>query len=350
MRILHTADIHLRSVGDCRWQALETILGIANSEDVDLLVISGDLFDSGTDAETLRPKIRAIFSDSRFDILILPGNHDMDSYREGLYFGNNATVLSSDEPVEKYDKVRIIGLPYKKIGSVELLGWIRSFKEICDKKRRNILLYHGELLDAFFSREDFGDEGKERYMPLKLSYLEQINVDYILAGHFHTNFLVRRLNNGGYFVYPGSPVSITKRELGIRKVDLFDLGDTPEEYELDTEHYKKVDISLDPTEDIHPIESIKSSLKDIHPLSMVILEISGAINGAKFNLTEDAFQKLIKDATAGLNIVEERFICRDVRHIVEDDLYKVFAERVLLYPEERRKELRDIAIRAMLKE
>jgi exonuclease SbcD len=72
--------------------------------------------------------------------------------------------------------------------------------------KKNILLCHGELLDAFFSRTCFGAEGEGRYMPFKLSYFDDLNIDYVLAGHFHSRFDVWQLKNGGYFVYPGSPI------------------------------------------------------------------------------------------------------------------------------------------------
>ncbi len=350
MRILHTADIHLRSVDDNRWHALETIIGVANSEDVDILIISGDLFDSGTDAESLRPNIRGLFSGTKFETLILPGNHDVDSYREGLYFGDNVAILLNTKPLEEYKNLRIVGIPFKKMGSVELLDLIRSLREVLDREKKNILLFHGELLDTFFSREDYGDEGKERYMPLKLSYLDDLNIDYVLAGHFHTNFTVKSLDNGGYFVYPGSPVSITKKELGIRKVNLFNLGEAPEEYELNTYHFDRIKITLDPTKEEHPLDTVKKGLSNISTLAEVILTIDGAINGMKFDLTEDTFKQLIREIADNLIIAEENFSFRDIQHIIENDLFKAFEKRLISYPQERRKELRDIAIRAMLME
>ncbi|PIP12554.1 MAG: serine/threonine protein phosphatase, partial [bacterium (Candidatus Stahlbacteria) CG23_combo_of_CG06-09_8_20_14_all_40_9] len=91
MRILHTADLHLQTEEDSRWDALKTIVRVASNENVDLLIISGDLFDSGIDAESLRPGIRSIFSNTGFDTIIIPGNHDKDSYGEGLYFGDEIT-------------------------------------------------------------------------------------------------------------------------------------------------------------------------------------------------------------------------------------------------------------------
>jgi len=90
MKILHTADIHLRGYQDEKWKTLQKIVDIGKREKIDVLAISGDLFDKGIDAERLRPNIREIFSKTGFKILIIPGNHDEDSFESGLYYGEDA--------------------------------------------------------------------------------------------------------------------------------------------------------------------------------------------------------------------------------------------------------------------
>ncbi len=220
MKIIHTADLHLKEYKDERWKALEELMAIGKKAKIEILTICGDLFDKDIDAETLRPKIREIFSNNGFKIVLISGNHDSVSYKSGMYFGEDVTDLIN--PFECHD-VNIWGMPFEPIEREEMIDRLHSLARVLDPSKKNILLYHGELLDAFFSRKDFGDEGEERYMPVKLSYFRDLKIDYILAGHFHSKFDIRRLENGGYFVYPGSPVSITKRETGIRKINMFEL-------------------------------------------------------------------------------------------------------------------------------
>ena len=76
MKILHTADIHLRTYLDDRWAALEKILDVGKKQKIDVLAISGDLFDAQLDTEKLRPKIREVFSNNDFQIVLIPGNYD----------------------------------------------------------------------------------------------------------------------------------------------------------------------------------------------------------------------------------------------------------------------------------
>ncbi len=87
IKILHTADLHLDEEREERWAALAEIVKLGREEQIDVLVISGDLFDQHTDVERLRSRWREIWEDADFQTLILPGNHDYSCYREGWLWG-----------------------------------------------------------------------------------------------------------------------------------------------------------------------------------------------------------------------------------------------------------------------
>jgi len=61
IKILHTADLHIKQYGDERWKALQKLIEIGKREKIDIFVISGDLFNSGVNAENLRGQVREIF-------------------------------------------------------------------------------------------------------------------------------------------------------------------------------------------------------------------------------------------------------------------------------------------------
>jgi len=350
MKILHTADIHLREYGDERWKTLQQLIEIGKKEKVELFVISGDLFDKGINAEILKPKIREIFSNNGFKIILIPGNHDSEAYKSGMYFGEDTIILTDlNEPFEYKDLI-IWGLPFEDIEGEKILTKLHSLKNNMATNKRNIILYHGELLDAFFSRKDFGEEGKRRYMPVKLSYFKDLNVDYVLAGHLHSKFDMWILENGGYFVYPGSPVSITKREIGQRKVNIFEVGKPPAEYPLDTPHFEEVVIELDPFIEKHPVEIIEEHLKEVHPEASIILTVKGYINSEKIKISESELVKQIKEIIKEKSIVEEHLKFRDIHTILEDDLFKSFIKKLEQtdYDEEKKKQLRELVIKAMM--
>lgn len=349
MKILHTADIHLREYDDERWRTLEKLIEIGKKEKIEIFVISGDLFDKGIDAENLRHKIRDIFSNTGFKITIIPGNHDKDSYKGGKYFGEDANILSDLNKPFEYKGVRIWGLPFEPIEGAKILDKLHSLANNLTADKRNILLYHGELLEKFFSRRDFGEEGEERYMPVKLSYFKDLNIDYILAGHFHKNFDMWTLENGGYFIYPGSPISITKREIGQRKVNIFEVGKPPTEYVLDTPHFEEVIIEFDPLKDKKPVDVVKDCFNNLHPKAKVILKVKGFINSEDIGMSEEELVKQIKKISSG-KCIEDHYEFKDIRIILEDDLFKNFREKLehTDYEEKKKMQMCEIAIKAMM--
>lgn len=349
MKILHTADLHLREYGNERWKTLEKLISIGKEKKIGLFIISGDLFDKGINAEDLRPKIRKLFSKTGFNIVLIPGNHDVNSYKSGMYFGEDVTLLTDlDVPIE-YKNVRVWGMPFEPIGSEDVLNKLRSIKDKLTPDKKNILLYHGELLDAFFSRKDFGDEGEERYMPVKLSYFKDLNIDYVLAGHFHSKFDFRTLKGGGYFVYPGSPISITKRETGQRKVNIFELGKKPKEYLLDAPYFEDMIIEFNPLKDKNPAGKVKKQFRTISKNAKVILTVKGFINseitGANETELVKQIEKIVKE-----KCVEKNYEFKDIHEILEDDLFKRFNERLekIDFNEDKKEQMRNIAIRAMM--
>jgi len=349
MKILHTADIHLREYEDDRWKTLQKLIEMGKKKKVDIFVISGDLFDKDTNAENLRIKIRSMFSSNGFKIVIIPGNHDCNSYKSGMYFGGDTAILSDLSTPFEFKDIRIWGMPFETIEGKNILIKLHSLANKLTPNKKNILLYHGELLDAIFSRRDFGDEGEERYMPVKLSYFKDLNIDYVLAGHFHSKFDMWTLENGGYFVYPGSPMSITKREKGKRKVNIFEVGKPPEEHLLDTPYFEEVVIEFDPYENKKPLEMVKTMMNKIQPESRVILIIKGYINGKEIKISESEMVSQIKEII-NEKCIEERYEFKDIQTILEDDLFKKFIGKLREsdYQEEKEKSIREIAIKSMM--
>jgi len=348
LKILHTSDIHLRDKNDERWEALLHLITICKNEQINLLTISGDLFDRGIDSEKLRPDLREIFSDNGFRIIIIPGNHDVHAYRGGKYYGNDVTVLLDVENPFETQEICIWGLPYTEGGELDVLRSLHLVEKRICRGKSNILLYHGELLDAFFSRGDFGEEGKQRYMPARLSYFQKVGFDYVLAGHFHTTFDLIPIENNKYFVYPGSPVSISRREQGIRKVCIIESGKAPREYSLDTSHYQMITVKLNPFSSMNPVEIVSDSLKKAHPRAKIILNVDGYIDSRACGIKEsDLSSALLREVRD--RCVELNFGYMDIQKILHDELYLGFREKLEArnYDPRTKDELNLTAIKAM---
>ena len=351
IKILHTSDIHLREYNDDRWQTLKSLLKIAKKESVDLFTISGDLFNADINAEHLRHNLRELFSNNGFKIVIIPGNHDTNSYgtkESGLYFGSDVSIIYNlIEPIE-YEKVRIWGYPFEAIGEKVFLERIDSIKDKLTPDKCNILLYHGELLDAFFSRNEFGEEGDDRYMPTKLSFFKNLNFSYILAGHFHSRFEVWKPNEQSFFIYPGSPISITRREKGVRKVNLLEVGKPPIEYNLDSPHYEEIFFEFDPFTDKDILKAIDEKIKEKHSNAIIKLTVSGYINSLEMGKTETEIIEEIEKLIENYNI-ELDYQIEDINEILEDELFLKFLKYLNRgdYNNEKMEQMRNLVIKAM---
>jgi DNA repair exonuclease SbcCD nuclease subunit len=349
LTILHTADVHLRSVGDVRWQALEKLLDSAQMNRADVMVFAGDLFDSDFDGQSLRPRIRQLFERFHGKILIIPGNHDAKAYAEGVFLGNNVIVFRDLMIPEEIDGVAFWGFPYEEMNEEEILPFLKMAAEKVNPEKTNVLIFHGELYDAGGVWGEYGEEGRSRYLPVKLHYFQNLPWRYVLAGHFHRTFSVHEFAPKHYFVYPGSPVAITRREIGVRKVNLFKMGKTPQPLDLDTFYYHLVKVKLDPFSEQSPLEMIAAQMNDIPPNARVLLSVNGYINSKQLGMSEtqlfEAIEKLLGEDG---DIAEMSF--RDIHDILENELFKRFCRHLddAQLPEPERRELIDLTVKAMM--
>jgi len=348
VKILHTADVHLRHTGDERWESLQYLLSIAGEQSVDAFVISGDLFDKDLDAENLRPAVRALFSGNEFPVIIIPGNHDARLLSD-MYFGSNAVLLGDHLEPQIIRDVAFYGMAFESMDEHRVLERVQELKTRLSPDHTNILLYHGELLDVMFKRSDIGGEEETGYMPVRLSFFKDMKIDYVLAGHFHTRFDIRQLPDGGYFVYPGSPVSITRRETGRRKVNIFETGKPPAEYLLHSPHYEEVIVILDPLDNTDPTTNIEERLSNLHPQAKVLLTVGGYFNKDLIGRSEKELADQIALAARD-RCADIQYEFRDIRQILADDLFSSFMKKLDSYDfdTQMRRQIRELTIRAMI--
>jgi len=323
MRILHTADLHLKTADDERWEALSVILDKAEESNAGVVVICGDMFDKHAEAQRLKPRLRELFDSRPTPVIILPGNHDQKGFGADDYFGERVAVLAdASKPIDIGD-TRIAGLPFENVAAEGVLERLLSLKSQVREDATNILLFHGELVDMIPEPGAFGDEDEHEYMPVRLSTFAGLGFDFVLAGHFHRGYEVRRYE-GGYFVYPGSPVSVTKKEKGIRNVNLVEPGVPPQPLPLDTYHAAGIDVRLDPFDASDPIENIRTLLRDVHPKAALYLSVSGFADLARLGRTEAEFEEALRQIENEQAVAEVSRRWRDVGAILNNELFKRF--------------------------
>ena len=313
--LLHTADIHLDPAVPERREGLERILTVADDENVDLLTIGGDLFDSEVAAEELRDSLRELFSGRDFPILTIPVNHDADAFRGNLMFGENLKPVTV-EPFEHVlfdDEIRVTCLPYTPQATDELLIALSDREPF---EGVEVLLLHCSLEAPVHG--GVGDEGEERYFPIGMETLAELDFDYYLAGHYHQNHRVQ-LSNGGTFVYPGTPTSVTRSETRQRTVVMVDTAaeQSVRFSRLDTFHYDELHRRVTPGNESDVIDTIEQT---VETWADRIVDARIILDGYT-EMDESTFDAAVSKASGEFPVTNGT---RTVEHILAHPLFRDF--------------------------
>ena len=280
MKILFTSDIHLKNGHPERFDALKEICRIAVEKKCERVIIGGDLFDDPSEAKGIGQTIGdEIFDKYDIDIDIIPGNHDMDAFKKGTYFGKRVDIYRDYGSLD-IDNCRIHYVPFSGGSSYFTKMLLEISKNASEK---NIAVFHANLTDLFYA----GEEKRYEYMDCELSDFTGSGIDLILAGHIHSGFKKLGYDDGD-FCYAGSPVSVNSKETGQRSAILLDTGDlSVQALPLNTFHYKRIEIEvfLDEPEVLKDLKTRLSAVKDN---CRVLLHINGL-----FKTDENAFRQSV---------------------------------------------------------
>jgi exonuclease SbcD len=231
-RFVHTADIHLDSpllslalrdpdaaelISNATRQSFAAIIDLCLSEQVDALLIAGDIYDgsyhSMKTAGFLTSQLRRL-SDAGIAVFIIRGNHDaMSRITKQLQLPKNVYVFGARHgsvPIENKNVV-IHGVSFAKPSSSESLlpGFAPPVAGVV-----NIGMLHTSLTGA---------EGHDDYAPCSLSDLVSQGYDYWALGHIHKRKVHAKGPNA--VVMPGIPQGRHINEAGLKSVSLVTIDD-----------------------------------------------------------------------------------------------------------------------------
>ncbi|UES41951.1 metallophosphoesterase family protein [Roseibium aggregatum] len=259
-KFIHTADIHLDSplrslalrnsdlaelIGDATRRALVTIVDVCIDEQVDALIVAGDLYDGDqTSMKTARFLASQMQRLHEADIatFIIRGNHDaLSRITQELILPPSVTVFGGrahSVEIAKGDlALSIHGLSFAKPHAPESL---------LEKYHRptpdavNIGIMHTSLAGA---------PGHDLYAPCKMSDLHGWGFDYWALGHIHT-----RTQHAGdrIVIMPGMPQGRDINEAGEKTVTLVTVNDdrslTVEERPSSIAQFERVSIDMSSAE------------------------------------------------------------------------------------------------------
>ena len=318
MLILHTSDLHLSKEKDHTLDSLKCLIETCETKSVDLLTIGGDLFNKPQDVEQMRIELRKIFSGLDFDVVSISGNHDEIAYTRNLDFGDLKMVTKSPLEIIPYEQVNIVAIPYTETFTDEKYAQIKT---AVDADKFNALLMHCTL-DISYSSSDFGEEAEKKYCPVSSSMLASLGFDVVLGGHFHKNYYVKELGEGSRFVYPGSPVSLSKGERGQRQAALVDTETTEiTRIPLNTYFYDTKSMSIFPGNEEASLNSLKEWKEEFEGMNCTLsVEVDGF-----GEMDEVLFGDRLREICNGWEINNEY---QNVSNVLEHSLYKRFVEKI----------------------
>ena len=212
MKFVHTADwqIGMRadSVGDCgpkvreeRFAAAKRVIDVAKSENVDFILVAGDVFeDNGVDRKLVQ-KVADILRSFGGPVLIIPGNHDPlvpgSVWEHPAWNASNLKIIRENERME-FGQVLIYPCPLReKYSTSNPTAWIQKEND----ERIRIGLAHGTVEGI---RQDEPDYPIPRDTP------ERTGLDYLALGHWHS-----------YAAYEGSDGNVRMAHSGTHETTKF---------------------------------------------------------------------------------------------------------------------------------
>ncbi len=332
IKILHTSDLHFDTPFSgmknnqsikCREElkeVFEKIIKISLENNIDILLIAGDMFDNLSVNKSTLYFLRSCFEKiNEVKIFISPGNHD--PYNEKSFYSmiewpKNVYIFK-----EKIEKVILKDL--------ETIVWGAAFNEnyiyeslIKDvngvEGYNNIMVVHGELCST---------KEENEYNPITEDDIAKSDMDYIALGHRHKYVGVKKILNT-YYAYSGCPQGRGFDELDDKGVILLEICDGHCNYKFiktSVRNYYEKDINIEECFGYHQIkEKILSFIdkENTNSNSYKVILI-GEIN-EEFNFREEILEDMIKKDDYDIRVIDKTEVKIDI-----DDLLKGYSIKSL---------------------
>jgi len=193
VRFIHTSDLHLGKrfgqlpedlrgrLTEARHQSIVTLADLAHSEGAELILIAGDVFDTGTPAPSvLRQAMQAMAANSNTKWVIIPGNHDSlasdELWKQVAHDRpENVLLCLENQPVEVAPATFVLPAPcLNRRPGRDLTEWMSDAEIAGDAIR--IGLAHGAV-------QSFGEEGASEIIAPDRAL--QSGLDYLALGDWH---------------------------------------------------------------------------------------------------------------------------------------------------------------------
>ncbi|WP_163654444.1 DNA repair exonuclease [Listeria sp. PSOL-1] len=234
IRFIHMADLHLDSpflglsnlpeelyaeIKNAPFTALKKAISIAISEQVDFVLIAGDVYDK--EIQSIKAEVEFYNEMKRLfvaeiDVFLIYGNHDFRGYHhDALVLPDNVHVFGPE--ISQFDWQKQ-GRPH-----VKLYGFSYDKKHITDKRvndyeKSGMADFHIALLHGTEAAHVKGDV----YAPFVTSELKRKGFDYWALGHIHKR---QALSTSPVIYYPGNIQGRHFKEVKEKGITLVNLSE-----------------------------------------------------------------------------------------------------------------------------
>ena len=363
MRIIHTSDWHLGHtlMDKTREEEMRSffsfLIDVLIKERVDALLISGDIFDTGTPSNAALSLyysfLASIKNTECKDVFIIAGNHDSPSLLSApkeILEMVNVHIYATKEDIEPYvidDKVVVLPIPFPRDQELRRLVQGGTIREEDDRLRLAIeelyktetektasaypslpIVAMGHLMASNINVEDKPD--------LYIGGLGTIDsgsfpkaLSYVALGHIHKKM---NLNSSGTLCYSGSPIPFSFKEAKDTKVLKL--------VEIEGSETKVSDITIPRFRNLFQIkgdkESIEKELKSLVEdkeegwVSIEITEsgVSSSLRSFCEGITEQTGLEIIhiKDTTVSKRLLETEEEIESLDSLSEEDIFSKFLD------------------------
>ena len=263
MKFLHAADIHLDSplrgldryegapadeIRGATRRALENLVSLASEEEVDFVILAGDLFDGDwPDFNTglFFVKQMARLGQHNIPVYAVRGNHDAESkITRKLPWPENVHFFSARKPESiRLDSLDVV-IHGQSFPTQTVMDDLAQAYPAAVSGKLNIGVLHTSL---------DGREGHATYAPTSLTVLKSKGYDYWALGHVHRREVV---NTEPLVVFPGNTQGRHIKEIGSKGCELVTLKNgrlRTEHRSLDVLRWHAIEVDVEGTTDLDEV-------------------------------------------------------------------------------------------------
>lgn len=288
VKFLHTADWHFgikyaklglnaEKAREIRIETVKNLMNIAKENNIDFVIIAGDLFDNNeVGGELIEVVLDVTERVAPIPVYILPGNHDPLT-RDSLYLDSswkshsNVVIFETEEPLEIPEfNVTLYPCPVtQKQTRNDLTERIKVVNESI-----SLGIAHGNLqIEGFIDDPNF---------PIDPERVEKSGLDYLALGEWHSLFKYEGKDGVVRTLYPGTPETTKFGESDSGKAVIVEIekhGSKPviQEIDIGTLRWEEWTKEISTIEDISYIEAELSEIKE-QEYKVINLYLKGVID------------------------------------------------------------------------